>query len=321
MDNSIPWIEKYRPNKLKDIIIDENIEKQINVFLENRNGTHLIITGIPGIGKTTTVRCIAKHFLGENIKDGYLELNSGDERGGKNITSIIPCFCNKKVSFDSPKIILFDEADNMITKCQTIVSRLMEVHGKKTRFIFTCNNSAKIIEDIQSMCSIINFRKMSNEQTAIYLKKICDSEEIKYTDNGIELISYISDGDMRKSVNNLQKIAYAFGSISKSNVLKICHFPDPNTIEQLLEHCKNLELKEADRQIIEMIDKGYYYIDIINGFIFVIDRYKTEEINRIKLLEIVNKIKINICIGIHTKLQMSAMVCKLTLEMSKKIEK
>ena len=50
MENSIPWTEKYRPRDINDIILDKNIEQQIRIFLEDRQGVHLIITGLPGIG-------------------------------------------------------------------------------------------------------------------------------------------------------------------------------------------------------------------------------------------------------------------------------
>ena len=70
MEYSIPWIEKYRPINIEDLILDKQIEEQIRIFTLDRENVHLIITGQPGIGKTSTVRCIAKKILGDNIKQG-----------------------------------------------------------------------------------------------------------------------------------------------------------------------------------------------------------------------------------------------------------
>ncbi len=65
MENSIPWIEKYRPTTINDIVFDEFIERQIKTVLCDLENVHLLITGLPGVGKTTTVRCIAKEILGK----------------------------------------------------------------------------------------------------------------------------------------------------------------------------------------------------------------------------------------------------------------
>ena len=95
VNGSVPWIEKYRPNNIEDIILDEQTERQIRIFLENRSDIHLVITGLPGIGKTTTVRCIAKKVLGEHMDSCYLELNAAEDRGVKSIGTIIPPFYMK----------------------------------------------------------------------------------------------------------------------------------------------------------------------------------------------------------------------------------
>ncbi len=70
MDGSIPWIEKYRPNDMNELILDEHVDKQIKVFLQDRQNVHLIITGLPGIGKTSSVRCLAKKFWVKIYKPG-----------------------------------------------------------------------------------------------------------------------------------------------------------------------------------------------------------------------------------------------------------
>lgn len=315
MENSIPWTEKYRPNNIEDVIFDPDVEKQINIFLQDRENVHLIITGFPGVGKTSTVKCIAKHILGENLEKGYLELNSAEDRGVKSVSTIIPSFCKKIVNFTSSKIILFDEADNMTAKCQYDINNMIKIFGKKTKFIFTCNDSTKIIEDIQSICRIVHFRQLTNEQINKYLIKICEIENIEYDKSGLDTICYISDGDMRKSINDLQKTAYTFGNITKQTVLNICKVPDPDDIKKIINFCFQENLVLADKELDNIISYGYYYLDIVSAFSFVISKMTNLDISlKLRMIRVINNTKIIVSTGLRSKLQLSAMICKLIKE-------
>jgi len=315
MENSIPWTEKYRPRNIEDIILDEYVAQQIKIFLKDRENVHLIITGVPGIGKTTSVRCIAKKILGENIDKGYLELNAAEDRGVRSTSAIIPPFCKRVVNFTSSKIILLDEADNMTAKCQCDINEMIKKYGRKTKFIFTCNDSTKIIEDIQSICRIIRFKILTDDQIKSYLSKICEIEKIPFDESGLSTICYISNGDMRKSINDLQKTAYTFGKITKETVLGICKVPDPDEIKKIINLCKNKKLLEADQEMDNIIKQGYYYLDIVSGFIYVLKILEDmEEDLKLRLIQIVNQTKITVSTGLRSKLQLSAMICRLINE-------
>lgn len=315
MENSIPWTEKYRPGDIDDIIFDEQIDRQIKIFLDDRENVHLLINGPPGAGKTTTVRCFAKKMLGENLERGYLELNAAEDRGVRSISTIIPPFCKRVVNFESSKIILFDEADNMTSKCQYDISNMIAQYGRKTKFIFTCNDSSKIIEDIQSVCRIVRFKKLSDEQIGLYLAKICKLENIPVKKDGLKTICYIANGDMRKSINDLQKTAYSYGEISKNTVLKICKVPDPEEIKKIIDLCMANKLVDAHNEMNNIISAGYYYLDIVTGFIYVLANYEEmDEDRKLRLIQIVNNTKIIVSASIKSKLQLSAMICRLVRE-------
>lgn len=316
-DNSIPWIEKYRPKKIEDIMMDTHLKRKIKIYLDDTRDKHLIIVGDPGTGKTSTVRCLALEKLGENIKNGYLELNAGDDRGVKSISSIIPTFCKKIVTFEEQKIILFDEADNLTTKSQYDINTMIKLYGKKTKFIFTCNDSTKIITDIQSVCQIVYYRKLSDDLICSYLIKICNEEDTKYTEEGINIICYIAGGDMRKAINDLQKTIYSYGGINKKNVLKSCKVPDPEDIKNIIDICYKFNIVEANIKMNELFDSGYNYNDIVSGFVYVIQTYEIEEEERLKILSVINQTKIIISTGTKSKLQLSAMICRIMKEIKK----
>lgn len=311
MEGSIPWIERYRPQCIEEIIMDEQIEQQINIFLEDRKDVHLIITGPPGVAKTSSTRCIAKKILGEHLQQGYLELNAAEDRGVRSISSIIPPFCKKVVDFQCSKIILFDEADNMTSKCQYDINDMIKIYGKKTKFIFTCNDSTKIIPDIQSKCRIIRFKKLTDKQISIYLAKICKAEEIEFNNSGLSTICYISNGDMRKAINNLQLTAYSYGKVTKQTVLKICKVPDPEEIKNIISLCQKKQLEDANNELENIISQGYYYLDIINGFVYVLSNYEISEELKLEMIKIINRTKIDVSTGPRSKLQLTGMLCRL----------
>lgn len=321
MEKSIPWIEKYRPDSLEDIELDPGVRQQIRAFIESNTNQHLIIMGPPGLGKTTSVKCIAKKILGPNTSIGYLELNAAEDRGVKSISEIIPPFCKKIVPFKECKIILFDEADQLTPKCQADINSLIKQFGSKTKFIFTCNDSRKIIEDIQSVCRIIQFREINKNLMKRYLDKICVKEAVSYTQEGMEIIFYISGGDMRKGINALQATTYAFGSITKEHVLQVCHLPDPADIKQMLKLCSDRKLEEAHAILIRILEDGYNFVDVVSGFNYVLihcdfaavtKKKNVTEHLKLQILHKVQEVNINIRLGIRSKIQLTNMLCQIT---------
>ena len=187
-----PWIEKYRPTKVEDLVLDNGTLNKIRKIVLDKTMPNIIITGVPGIGKTTTILCIAKNLLGKYFKEGVLELNASDERGVKTVQESIEYFCKKKLDIDDEfskhKIILLDEADNMTRKAQQAINNLMEQYHETTRFAFTCNNSSEIIEAIQSRCIIFRYCRLNHEQITNRLKTICALEKVEYTEDGLRKI-------------------------------------------------------------------------------------------------------------------------------------
>ena len=166
---NLPWIEKYRPRTIDELVVDEVVKKRIRYYIDNKEIPDLLIAGIPGIGKTTTILCLASSILGPFIKTAVLELNASDERGIKTVEEEITNFCKRKITFshaNQHKIVMLDEVDNMTKKAQQKVNILMGMYHKTTRFAFTCNDSTKIIEGIQSRCTMLRYKRLGNEAVA-----------------------------------------------------------------------------------------------------------------------------------------------------------
>ena len=161
-DNDVPWIEKYNPKKLSDIYGNTNIISRLENMLANNNLSNLIISGPSGTGKSCSIKCLVQQALGDSISDGLLELNGSDDRGINVIRVSIKSFAQKKLLLGEGKykIIILDESDSITVGSQQALRRIIENYSKTTRFIFICNHLNKIIEPIQSRCTMLEFEKL-----------------------------------------------------------------------------------------------------------------------------------------------------------------
>ncbi|KAG5437598.1 hypothetical protein PCANB_000635 [Pneumocystis canis] len=126
----LPWIEKYRPTCLEDIVGNTETIERLKVISVNGNMPHIMISGMPGIGKTTSVICLARKMLGNAFKEAVLELNASDERGIDVVRNRIKAFSQKKVNLPQGKhkIIILDEADRYSKLSdQQILQRLLQI--------------------------------------------------------------------------------------------------------------------------------------------------------------------------------------------------
>lgn len=180
----VPWIEKYRPRKLEDVVGNEETLVRLQAIAKDGNLPNLILCGPPGTGKTTSVHALAHELLGDSYKDGVLELNASDARGIDVVRNRIKSFAMNKVTLPKgrQKIIILDEADSMTTAAQQALRRTMEIYSNTTRFCLACNISTKIIEAIQSRAAILRYSRLSHEQILVNLLKVCEAEEVPYTD-------------------------------------------------------------------------------------------------------------------------------------------
>ena len=156
------WIEKYRPEKLDDIVGQDEIIRRLKSYVKTRNLPHLLFSGPPGVGKTAASISIVKEIFGDTWRNNFIELNASDERGIDIIRHKVKDFARMAPLGEADfKVIFLDEADALTNDAQSALRRTMERYSATTRFILSCNYSSKIIEPIQSRCAVYRFKPLS----------------------------------------------------------------------------------------------------------------------------------------------------------------
>mmetsp|Transcript_2151 Transcript_2151/g.6406 ORF Transcript_2151/g.6406 Transcript_2151/m.6406 type:complete len:246 (-) Transcript_2151:1120-1857(-) len=224
--NEAPWVEKYRPVRLDDVVGNEEIVERLRVNARHGNMTNLLLTGPPGCGKTTAVMCLARELLGESmLKEAVLELNASDERGIDVVRNRVKMFAQKRLNLPpgAHKIIILDEADSMTPSAQQSLRRTMEIYSGSTRFALACNLSSKVIEPIQSRCAVVRFQRLTDQQITKRLVEVLRMENVPYDQDGIEALVFTAEGDMRQAINNAQSTFHGFGRVTPEYVFKVCN--------------------------------------------------------------------------------------------------
>ncbi|KAH8835459.1 P-loop containing nucleoside triphosphate hydrolase protein [Flagelloscypha sp. PMI_526] len=310
----LPWVEKYRPSNLDDVVGNEETIDRLKVIARDGNCPHIIISGLPGIGKTTSIHCLAHQLLGDAYKEGVLELNASDERGIDVVRNKIKAFAQKKVTLPPGrhKIIILDEADSMTAGAQQALRRTMEIYSNTTRFALACNMSNKVIEPIQSRCAILRYAKLKDEEILQRLIEICDKEDVKYSDDGLTALIFTAEGDMRQAINNLQSTHSGFGFVSGDSVFKVCDQPHPITVQAIVRACMNKNIDLAMEKLGELWGQGYSAVDVVVTLFRVVKTF--DEIPEFTKLEYIKEIgftHMRILEGVGTLIQLGGLISRL----------
>jgi len=240
---NVPWVDKYRPKKLADVVYQDDVIKMLNNVLETGNMPHLLFYGYPGTGKTSTILAIARELFGpKKFKERVIELNASDERGINVVRHKIVTLAKSAVSAKDPnylcpsyKLIILDEADAMTTEAQSALRKTMEDNSDITRFCFICNYINQIIGPITSRCVKFRFKPICEKVMTAKLKNITELENMNITDDALREISIISNGDMRKGIMLLQNLNYLGKKLEINDVYDIANMIPKSKLKSIID--------------------------------------------------------------------------------------
>ncbi|XP_074588481.1 replication factor C subunit 4 isoform X1 [Curcuma longa] len=284
----VPWVEKYRPAKVSDIVGNNDAISRLEVIARDGNMPNLILSGPPGTGKTTSILALAHELLGPNYREAVLELNASDDRGIDVVRNKIKMFAQKKVTLTPGrhKIVILDEADSMTSGAQQALRRTMEIYSNTTRFALACNTSSKIIEPIQSRCALVRFTRLSDQEILGRLMVVVEAEKVPYVPEGLEAIIFTADGDMRQALNNLQATFSGFRFVNQENVFKVCDQPHPLHVKNMVRNVLEGNFDDACSGLKQLYDLGYSPTDIITTLFRVVKNYDMAEYLKLEFLKV-----------------------------------
>jgi replication factor C small subunit len=268
-----PWVEKYKPRKIDDVIGDPVMIGKFKEFIEKKDLQHLLFCGRPGTGKSTCAKLLANEITSEN---NVMYINASEEKGIDVLRNKVANFC-QMTSFGKLRIVIFDEFDGMSWQSMDAMRNTMEEYISNSRFILTCNYERKIIEPIKSRCQMWDFTANENVQKVAIGKKLLSilrSEDVTVPEKSdiIKLVHKFYP-DIRRTINALQKLTINKVFSFNNELL------DNNYEDKLLSHLKDMNIKAIREELLGHADYNEMYRILF---------YKAGDINVDKKLQIMS---------------------------------
>ena len=245
------WVEQYRPKDVSSCILPKNLKDTFTEFVESDNIPNLILSGGPGVGKTT----IAKTMI-EQIGATYMMINGSEESGIDVLRTKIKNFASTVSLEGGRKYLILDEADYLNPQStQPALRGFMEEFHNNCGFILTCNYKNRLIEPLHSRCSVIEFTIPKSEKQNLaseFMKRvisILDTEKVKYENRVIAEVINTYFPDWRRTLNELQRYSIS-GEIDAGILVNLS---DVN-IKELIHYMKNKEFTNVRKWVVDNLD-------------------------------------------------------------------
>ncbi|TFY66732.1 hypothetical protein EVG20_g4349 [Dentipellis fragilis] len=321
-DETLPWVEKYRPATLDDVVSHKDITSTIEKFIEKNRLPHLLFYGPPGTGKTSTILAVARRIYGTGYRKQILELNASDDRGIDVVREQIKQFAETRTLFSKGyKLIILDEADMMTTAAQAALRRVIEQYTKNVRFCIICNYVNKIIPAIQSRCTRFRFSPLPIPEVERRLDYVVECEKVKLTEDGKKALLKLSKGDMRRALNVLQACHAAYDMTGETEVYNCTGNPHPSDVEKVVNSMLGDEFTTSYQMIHALkTERGLALQDLLIGMCEYVETIDFPPAARVYLLDHIATTEYRLSSGASEKIQLTALLgaCKDAVELAAK---
>jgi DNA polymerase III delta prime subunit len=240
------WVEKYRPHKIADCVLPENLKTTFQKFVDDGNIPNLLLSGTAGVGKTTVARAML-----DEIDADYIVINGSMNGNIDTLRNDIRNFA-ATVSFGGGrKYVILDESDYLnANSTQPALRNFMEEFSSNCGFILTCNFVNRIIDPLHSRCSVIEFKIGNKEKATLakeFLSRACgilDQENVTYDKKVVAEVIMKHFPDWRRVLNELQRYGTS-GNIDAGILASV----DNVEIKELVKYLKAREFENMRKWV------------------------------------------------------------------------
>lgn len=309
------WVEKYRPASLDDIVGQDMAVRRLKAYVEKGSIPHLLFAGPPGVGKTAAAIAMSRELFGEDWGGNFTELNASDERGIDVVRTKIKSFARTApLGAADFKIIFLDEADSLTNDAQSALRRTMERYSATCRFILSCNYSSKIIEPIQSRCAVFRFGPVDAAELRGRLREIAEAEGLTVSEDAMDALEYVADGDMRRGITALQSASTLGSDVDADAVYRVVSAAKPEEAKELLNAALQGDFKEA-RKLLDtlMVDSGLSGDDVVRQLHRTVFDLSISDKKKLKLIDGIGEAEFRIVEGANPRIQIEGLLARLAL--------
>ena len=245
------WVEQYRPKTIDDCILPTSLKTLFSSFIKKGELTNLLLSGTPGIGKTTVAKAIC-----EEMNCDWIMINASEEGGIDVLRDKIKNFASTVSLSGGKKVVILDEADYLNPQStQPALRGFVEEFHNNCRFILTCNFKNRIIEPLHSRFSNIEFRINPKDKPRLASKLferaifILKEQNVTYEEKVVAELIKKYFPDFRKLINELQKYSVS-GSIDAGILVNINNV----NLKTLMTHLKVKDFGNMRKWVVNNLD-------------------------------------------------------------------
>lgn len=308
------WVERHRPQTLDDIVGHDDIIKRLKKYADDDEVPHMLFAGPAGVGKTAAIVAFAREKFGGAWRSNLTEMNASDERGIDTIREKVKGIARQSPAGDARfKIIFLDEADQLSTDAQPALRRIMEDNSDVTRFFLSCNYPNKIIEPLQSRCSMFRFGRLDNDDLHTLLERIAEREDLDCNSFAMEKLVHDSRGDARAAITALQSAAVD-GEVTEESISTVVGVVDDNVVEEICDLAIEGELDDAMRRLdVELLKQGANAQTLCDAFLRVLRRKDIPQPGKQKCIDKLAECEWRVMRGANPNIQFHSLLADINV--------